>query len=124
IFSVGEVPGQNKSDVSGLAGLDYGMRCERCVLAGLVVRRTSGGVGEPAPRQELIPPFLKLIPPLAMLPSQTVRVIAGLGDDGQGPVVRRIWRIFRGRKMQSDRKSTRLNSSHVSISYAVFCLKK
>src|SRR5699024_12446166 len=26
--------------------------------------------------------------------------------------------------MQEDRKSTRLNSSHVSISYAVFCLKK
>src|SRR5438067_10448077 len=25
---------------------------------------------------------------------------------------------------KSDRKSTRLNSSHVSISYAVFCLKK
>src|SRR5438067_10030474 len=27
-------------------------------------------------------------------------------------------------RRQSDRKSTRLNSSHVSISYAVFCLKK
>src|SRR5699024_11532580 len=27
-------------------------------------------------------------------------------------------------KADSDRKSTRLNSSHVSISYAVFCLKK
>src|SRR5699024_11926773 len=26
--------------------------------------------------------------------------------------------------MIADRKSTRLNSSHVSISYAVFCLKK
>src|SRR5699024_12827787 len=26
--------------------------------------------------------------------------------------------------MRGDRKSTRLNSSHVSISYAVFCLKK
>src|SRR6266487_3213930 len=26
--------------------------------------------------------------------------------------------------VQSDRKSTRLNSSHPSISYAVFCLKK
>src|SRR5690242_21514590 len=25
---------------------------------------------------------------------------------------------------QEDRKSTRLNSSHMSISYAVFCLKK
>src|SRR5699024_11275052 len=28
------------------------------------------------------------------------------------------------RKGDRDRKSTRLNSSHVSISYAVFCLKK
>src|SRR5699024_11796919 len=26
--------------------------------------------------------------------------------------------------IEQDRKSTRLNSSHVSISYAVFCLKK
>src|SRR5439155_24453292 len=28
------------------------------------------------------------------------------------------------RKLVADRKSTRLNSSHVAISYAVFCLKK
>src|SRR3712207_8318169 len=28
------------------------------------------------------------------------------------------------RKLQEDRKSTRLNSSHANISYAVFCLKK
>src|SRR5437899_8734839 len=28
------------------------------------------------------------------------------------------------RPRQSDRKSTRLNSSHLGISYAVFCLKK
>src|SRR5207245_11509096 len=27
-------------------------------------------------------------------------------------------------RMETDRKSTRLNSSHGSISYAVFCLKK
>src|SRR5699024_11983624 len=27
-------------------------------------------------------------------------------------------------RLATDRKSTRLNSSHVSISYAVFCLKK
>src|SRR5438477_12012220 len=30
----------------------------------------------------------------------------------------------RRRGRESDRKSTRLNSSHMSISYAVFCLKK
>src|SRR5437870_11503149 len=29
-----------------------------------------------------------------------------------------------GRRDSQDRKSTRLNSSHVAISYAVFCLKK
>src|SRR5690606_41663116 len=29
-----------------------------------------------------------------------------------------------GGTVASDRKSTRLNSSHVKISYAVFCLKK
>src|SRR5690242_21449007 len=28
------------------------------------------------------------------------------------------------RRTELDRKSTRLNSSHMSISYAVFCLKK
>src|SRR5438876_1209420 len=40
------------------------------------------------------------------------------------------WMAFRGRWQtlgivwSQDRKSTRLNSSHPSISYAVFCLKK
>src|ERR1039458_8092199 len=31
---------------------------------------------------------------------------------------------FTGRELDRDRKSTRLNSSHLGISYAVFCLKK
>src|SRR5690349_23473837 len=31
---------------------------------------------------------------------------------------------MRARELGADRKSTRLNSSHVEISYAVFCLKK
>src|SRR5207249_9590285 len=34
------------------------------------------------------------------------------------------WTLYRMTGPQLDRKSTRLNSSHVSISYAVFCLKK
>src|SRR5947207_10868301 len=32
--------------------------------------------------------------------------------------------VGRARTWSSDRKSTRLNSSHTVISYAVFCLKK
>src|SRR5690606_41107825 len=32
--------------------------------------------------------------------------------------------IIKGMVFTLDRKSTRLNSSHVKISYAVFCLKK
>src|SRR3989449_4378827 len=44
------------------------------------------------------------------------------------PVARAVgWGVggdFRGRGRGGDRKSTRLNSSHGYISYAVFCLKK
>src|SRR5690349_23512888 len=43
-----------------------------------------------------------------------------LADLGLGPGGRGDARLRRGR----DRKSTRLNSSHVESSYAVFCLKK
>src|SRR2546427_10860662 len=32
--------------------------------------------------------------------------------------------VVHGTKLEIDRKSTRLNSSHSQISYAVFCLKK
>src|SRR4051812_49948611 len=32
--------------------------------------------------------------------------------------------LIRASPVRRDRKSTRLNSSHMSISYAVFCLKK
>src|SRR5690349_23198140 len=43
--------------------------------------------------------------------------------------VRKIWWLPQAAGasvsfMSGDRKSTRLNSSHVEISYAVFCLKK
>src|SRR3712207_8219820 len=41
------------------------------------------------------------------------------GDDGRRPPAR-----LRRRDRAADRKSTRLNSSHANISYAVFCLKK
>src|SRR5690242_21034233 len=44
----------------------------------------------------------------------------------QGPVASRAGAVSRreGGDPRQDRKSTRLNSSHMSISYAVFCLKK
>src|SRR5437868_7435179 len=41
-----------------------------------------------------------------------------------GTRTRRRLRATPGADGAQDRKSTRLNSSHVSISYAVFCLKK
>src|SRR3712207_7581637 len=44
---------------------------------------------------------------------------------GQRPVARgRARRLLAGAPSGPDRKSTRLNSSHANISYAVFCLKK
>src|SRR3712207_8940395 len=43
----------------------------------------------------------------------------GVSAAGHAPVVREPLR-----EAHADRKSTRLNSSHANISYAVFCLKK
>src|SRR5690625_6979554 len=51
----------------------------------------------------------------------------GAGLPGRrGPLAlrRARQRPARALDQQRDRKSTRLNSSHVAISYAVFCLKK
>src|SRR5438876_2667779 len=42
----------------------------------------------------------------------------------RGATFRAGGHVDRDDKIASDRKSTRLNSSHPSISYAVFCLKK
>src|SRR5688572_31523620 len=45
----------------------------------------------------------------------------------EGPETEAVLSIFRGSsttEIEPDRKSTRLNSSHSQISYAVFCLKK
>src|SRR5690554_7189927 len=43
---------------------------------------------------------------------------------GVGVVLNNVVFSFLSRRGGLDRKSTRLNSSHVRISYAVFCLKK
>src|SRR2546430_10246775 len=49
---------------------------------------------------------------------------ANLGRGASGPVHRAWSRFPQCRTDERDRKSTRLNSSHSQISYAVFCLKK
>src|SRR5947199_5785430 len=43
---------------------------------------------------------------------------------GRPVLQREADRVHPGVRGQLDRKSTRLNSSHLGISYAVFCLKK
>src|SRR5256885_5575790 len=48
--------------------------------------------------------------------------VGGALDLGPG-LGKRLGQRFE-RAQQTDRKSTRLNSSHLVISYAVFCLKK
>src|SRR3712207_6857125 len=46
------------------------------------------------------------------------------GDDEERRPLPEGADIEPGQKRGEDRKSTRLNSSHANISYAVFCLKK
>src|SRR5256885_3885741 len=55
------------------------------------------------------------------LPISVVHNAQRKTQNGLGQATRRAPGI---RRTQADRKSTRLNSSHLVISYAVFCLKK
>src|SRR5690242_21607594 len=59
------------------------------------------------------------------LPILDVDVVRRVGEEARdlGDLAR-ILRHVRLPPGAGDRKSTRLNSSHMSISYAVFCLKK
>src|SRR5699024_3677002 len=50
--------------------------------------------------------------------------LKNVANDGTFPMFQGIINSLVVSACSADRKSTRLNSSHVSISYAVFCLKK
>src|SRR5256885_13075453 len=70
------------------------------------------------------PPRSTLFPYTTLF--RSVRWLRGSNDDagrGRGAAG---WQAAGGgdRSIRPDRKSTRLNSSHLVISYAVFCLKK
>src|SRR5437870_11441879 len=73
---------------------------------------------------------------VAIDPKQTKLAISGIDRQKVGQVAAEMRSLrppdpyknkglrYAGERLKKDRKSTRLNSSHVAISYAVFCLKK
>src|SRR4051812_49528129 len=77
------------------------------------------------PRSTLFP-YTTLFRSGALQQPRDVARAEPLGDPGEAHVgVEPRCRLRRDLDLESaDRKSTRLNSSHMSISYAVFCLKK
>src|SRR5438552_14922212 len=74
--------------------------------------------------QELRMAQAVLLPALGQMTLKAAAKVIGVGR----ATVARLQTRFRRRKASAqptpDRKSTRLNSSHQIISYAVFCLKK
>src|SRR5690625_1663805 len=67
------------------------------------------------------------LPPgvLFAIPFVLAWLLSDVGTEGRSPITFFKSLIFYHlRSLKRDRKSTRLNSSHVAISYAVFCLKK
>src|SRR5947209_14494736 len=81
------------------------------------------------------PPRSTLFPYTTLFRSMLQRQLKDLGADRQipgrpltalprPPVVSHPPTVSSAAQQAIDRKSTRLNSSHANISYAVFCLKK
>src|SRR2546422_5074677 len=71
------------------------------------------------------PPRSTLFPYTTLFRSSTEGLCESSGGSmPETPSTRGTRLLFRGNLRASDRKSTRLNSSHGYISYAVFCLKK
>src|SRR5690625_5862815 len=78
--------------------------------------------------------MIHVLPHLALFPYTTLfrsDALFATGDEDQGGHARGDHQQHRDLPegvpdtgVDQDRKSTRLNSSHVAISYAVFCLKK
>src|SRR5436309_11806991 len=72
---------------------------------------------------QITPNRISLVPLQAA--NLNVMVITSRGVDSSGAAAVLQWSATGGTIANGgDRKSTRLNSSHVKISYAVFCLKK
>src|SRR5207245_10556563 len=68
-----------------------------------------------------------LFPYTTLFRSETHRLVNPgdqVGLDREFPLLHAHHTIRDSGRIEEDRKSTRLNSSHGSISYAVFCLKK
>src|SRR5690349_23820673 len=63
-------------------------------------------------------------PPRSTLFPYTTLFRSEIRKSGDSRVLPLVMDISDPSPRQGDRKSTRLNSSHVEISYAVFCLKK
>src|SRR5699024_11354413 len=60
----------------------------------------------------------------ANIPRDTLFNVQIQGVDTKSTIKIGEYKYYTYSSNNKDRKSTRLNSSHVSISYAVFCLKK
>src|SRR5690606_40121526 len=81
---------------------------------------TSPGPRPADPHHEATSPDLPQAEPLQEAANSDRRAAA---RQGGGSPDHRVGEHHQAARIRKDRKSTRLNSSHVKISYAVFCLK-
>src|SRR3712207_7026331 len=70
------------------------------------------------------PPRSTLFPYTTLFRSTWRQAPQGVPASSVATATARISRAPAATAVKTDRKSTRLNSSHANISYAVFCLKK
>src|SRR5437762_2666425 len=111
----GKKPGSSRGTLIGIAGGLVIAGIAAVVVLPSLVGEKPAGVGEESTLEVLVPADIN-----AALPTLDPGTSKAAVDDAKNCKTPLAWVTL----TQRDRKSTRLNSSHRCISYAVFCLKK
>src|SRR5271157_2063660 len=118
------IPGSRTPSAWSMLAAELRRRRQRCFVVHRIDRFTSGILlfaKTERDRDRLVWQFMAHTPERPYL-----AVVRGHPSPGEATLIHYLRRVGMVQKLrtEADRKSTRLNSSHVRISYAVFCLKK
>src|SRR5690625_4500836 len=99
-----------------------------CIILSMFTKKYSNSEGYSMERDNMLNFLKRIADGLAVMFGKNCEVVIHDMENDDSSILyitnKHVTQREIGDKLDLDRKSTRLNSSHVAISYAVFCLKK